>query len=155
MLVQLIEHNVRIYILSQLNHDAHAVTVRLIPQVGNSLNLLFPCQVSYLLDQARLVYLIRQLRYHNARLAVGHSFHMSLGTHLHRTSSRSIGILYASSSHNQAAGREVRTLDDSHQLLHGSIRIVNQHQHTINNLVHIVRRYVSCHAYSNTGSTID
>ena len=79
---------------------------------------------------------------------------MCLGTHLHGPTAGSIGIPDTCGTHDQAASREVRPLDDSHQLLHGSIRIVNQHQHAINYLVHVVRRYVSGHAYGNARGAV-
>ena len=80
---------------------------------------------------------------------------MCLGPHLHRATASGIGIPNTSGAHNQTASREIRSLNNSHQLLYRSLRIVNKHQNTINNLTHIMRRNIGSHTYRNTRCTVN
>ena len=155
MLVQLIQHNIRVNVLAQLNNNAHALAVRFIPQVSNALNLLVSSQLCNLLNQSCLVHLIRQLCNYYSWLTIRHGFNMRLGPHLHRATTSGIGIPNTSGAHNQTASREIWSLNNSHQLLYRSIRIVNKHQNTINNLTHIMRRNIGSHTYRNTGCTVN
>jgi hypothetical protein len=60
---QIIEHDFGVFAAPQLDDDAHAVLVGLIPQtiVGDAFDLFFAYQIGDALDQSRLVHLIRQL----------------------------------------------------------------------------------------------
>ena len=61
VLVQVVQHHLRHLAALHLDHDAHAVAIRLVAQVGDALDDLVAHQVGDLLDQARLVDLIRDL----------------------------------------------------------------------------------------------
>src|SRR5438067_43142 len=61
VLVELVQDDLRDLAARQLEHDADALAVRLVAGLRDTLDLLFPRQLGDLLDEARLVHLIRQL----------------------------------------------------------------------------------------------
>ena len=62
MFVKLIQEYLGILVLLQFDDDPHAVAVGFITQIGDTFDLLFAHQLSDLLDQSRLVYLVRYFR---------------------------------------------------------------------------------------------
>src|ERR1019366_6487946 len=68
VLVQLVQHYTRYRVALQLDYHAHAVTVRFVAQVGDSLEFLLAHQVRDLLDETRLVHLIGELGDDDLRL---------------------------------------------------------------------------------------
>jgi hypothetical protein len=59
--VEVVEHHLRHFAATQLDDDAHAVLVGLVAQLGDAFDLLLFDQLGDLLDQTRLVQLVRQL----------------------------------------------------------------------------------------------
>jgi hypothetical protein len=68
VLVQLVEHHARDGVALELDHDAHAVAVRLVAQRRDPLDLALAVQLGDLLDEARLVDLVGQLGDDDLRL---------------------------------------------------------------------------------------
>ena len=62
MLVQIVEDDFGLLAALQLEHDAHAVAVALVADLGNAFERLFVDQARRVLDQAGFVDLIGQLR---------------------------------------------------------------------------------------------
>ena len=61
VLVEIVQDDVRHLAAFQLDDDPHAVAVGLVAQVGNAFEGLLPHQFGDLLDQPRLVHLVRNL----------------------------------------------------------------------------------------------
>ena len=61
VLVQIVQHDVGHLAPAELDHDPHAVAVRLVPQIGDALDHLLAHQLGDLLDQPRLVDLVGNL----------------------------------------------------------------------------------------------
>src|SRR3546814_1157740 len=61
MLVEVVEHHLGLVAALDLDVDAHVVLVGLVAQLADALELLFLDQVGDLLDQPRLVHLVRDL----------------------------------------------------------------------------------------------
>jgi enoyl-CoA hydratase/carnithine racemase len=61
LLVEVVEHHIGGFAALDLDVDAHAVLVGLVAQLGDAFDLLFLDQLGDLLDQARLVHLVRKL----------------------------------------------------------------------------------------------
>ena len=70
MLIQLVQYDARGTVAAQLNDDAHTAAVGLIAQIGHAVDLLVADEFGDLLDEARLVDLIRELGDDDARLPV-------------------------------------------------------------------------------------
>ena len=66
----------------ELDHDAHAVAVGLVAQVGDALDRLLAHQLGDLLDQPRLVHLVRDLG-DDDRLPVARRWVLDLGAGAH------------------------------------------------------------------------
>ena len=74
VLVELVEHHVRVRAALGLDHQAHALAVGLVLEVGDVLDLLGLDEVGDLLGEARLVHLVRELGDDDLVLAVGALF---------------------------------------------------------------------------------
>ena len=61
VLVEIVEHDLRHLAAAQLDDDAHAVAVGLVAKIGDALDGLLAHELGDLLEQPRLVHLIRDL----------------------------------------------------------------------------------------------
>ena len=155
VLVELIQDDIGIGITAQINDNPHAIAIRFIPEIRDTFNRLITYQISDFLDQLGLVDLIRDLRHNDARLAVGKDLDMGIGPHRHDAAACHIRLAYTVGSHDETARWEIRSLDDCHELLDRRIRVVDEHEHAINDLAHIMRRDIRRHADRDTRGTID
>ena len=63
MLVQLVQHDVRVGATAQVDHQAHsAAATRLVLEVGHVLDAALPVELGDLLGKAGLVHHVRELR---------------------------------------------------------------------------------------------
>ena len=65
MLVQKVQHDIRVHITAEFDADSHPLTVGLIPQIGDAVDFLISDKLRNLLDQTRLIYHVRKLRHNN------------------------------------------------------------------------------------------
>src|ERR1700730_10840915 len=61
LLVEMVQNELRLGIALYLDHDAHPLAVALVPDIGNAVDFLVLDQLRDVLDQPRLVHLVRQL----------------------------------------------------------------------------------------------
>src|SRR5690606_17574020 len=109
-----------------LDVDAHAVLVGLVAQLADALELLFLDQLGDLLDQARLVDLVRDLGDDDRLAPVVGDLDVGLGAHAHAAATGAVGQVDAADAVDDAAGREVRARDVLHQAFDVDRRIVDQ-----------------------------
>ena len=152
---QLVEHNLAHRIALQLDHNAHAVAVGLIAQIGNTLDPLFTHQIGDLFDQRRFVDLIRNFGDDNGFPILADFFNAGLGTHDHRTASGAIGIADAATPQNRASGRKIGPRHDHRQIFDRNLRISHISGAGINDFTQIVRWNIGGHADGNPARTID
>src|SRR5210317_290692 len=155
-LVELVKHHLGDAVTLQLDNDPHAVTVRLIAQIGNTFDLLVPNQVGDLFNQSRLVNLERNLGDDDAlttgaAVLLDHRF----GAHRDNPSTGAVSLVDAVSAHDEAAGREIWTRDQLKQLFDLKFRIVDHGNQAIDYLAQVVRRDLGRHTNSNTLGTVD
>ena len=155
VLVELIEDDVRVRVAAQVDDDAHAAAVRLIVERRDALDLLVAHELRDLLDEARLVDLIRQLRDNDARLAVRQRLDAGVRAHLDDAAARRVRLADAVLTEDQASRREIRSLDDLHEVVDRRIRMVDEHQRAIDDLAHVVRRDVRRHADRDARCAVD
>src|SRR5690606_9782521 len=154
--VQVVEHHFRHFTLAQLDNDAHAVLVGLVTQLGNALDLLFLDQLGDLLDQPRLVHLVRNLGNDDGLLATTlHILDFCTGTGVDTATAGAIRLHDAGATVDDAGGGEIRALDVFHQLIDGQLAVLDQRQTAIDHFAQVVRRNVGGHADGNTGGTVD
>src|SRR5205823_9124323 len=103
-----------------------ALAVRLVADFGDAGDLLLGRELRDLLDEARLVHLVRQLRDDDGLAAAPHLLGVRLGPERDRPAARRVGLADAAGAVDVAARREIRALDDLQQLLDRRLRAVDQ-----------------------------
>ena len=153
--VDLIEHHVGHRIAPELDHDAHALAVGFVADVGDALDALVAHQLGDLLDHRGLVHLIRDLGDDQGLTVLADLLDLDLAAHGHRAAACVIGRLDAGTAEDQAAGREVRTRDQFDQFVDGDVRPLDLLDTGIDNLAQIVRRNVGRHADRDAAGAVD
>ena len=113
---------------AQLNHYAHTILVGLVAQLADAFKLLLFHQLGNLLDQPRLVQLVRQLGNDDLLATAGlvHIFDNGAGADLNAATTSAIGFDDAGTAVDDRRRREVRTRDVLHQLIDGQFRVIDQ-----------------------------
>jgi hypothetical protein len=148
VLEQVVQHLVRVGVALDLDVHAHAIAVRLVPQVRDPVDLLVLDQVGDLLEQRRLVHLVGQLR-HDDRdpIALG-LLEGALGAHDHAAAAVGVHladgvdrlpvagdrVALALEPEDRAARREVRAADVPAQVVGRDLRVVDQRDRGIDDL---------------------
>src|SRR4029453_2311200 len=105
--IKLVEHHVGHGVALQLDDDAHALTVGLVANVGDALDLLLAHQLGDLLAHRRFVQLVGNLG-DNQRLALlADGFSRTPAAHENGAAALVIGGADAGAAEDEAAGREV------------------------------------------------
>ena len=155
VLVELVEHHVRVGAALGLDHQAHAFAVGLVLEVGDVLDLLGLDQVGDLLGEARLVHLVRQLGDDDLVLAVGALFDLGDRADLQRAAAGLVGVADALAAHDRGAGREVGGLDELHQVVRRGLGVVEVVHDAVDHLAEVVRRDVRGHADRDAAGAVD
>ena len=151
---ELVQHHIGDGIALQFNHDAHTVAIGLVTQVGDTLQPLLANEFGHLLDQRRLVHLIRDLGDDQGFAILADSLDGRLGAHHHGAAPRHVGGADAGPAKNGTAGREIRSGHELDQILKAHIRLVDQRDRRIDDLAEIVRRDVGGHADGDAARAI-
>ncbi len=138
----------------ELDHNAHPTAVRLIPQVGDGVDLFRAHQVGDALDQAGLVDLVGDLGDDNAVAVAGHLFDMCLAAQHDAPFARTIRRLDALRAYDDSPGREIRSRDELHQELDRDVVhrvvIVDEVGDRRSHFFQVMRRNVGCHAHCDS-----
>ena len=125
-LVQLVEHDARLGVALELDHDPHSVAVRLIAQIADSVEALVVDQFGHPLDQPRLVHLVGNLAHDNRRAAralVG--LNSGQRAHQQRSASCKVGLPDRLTPEQLSAGGKVGPGNDVEDFLQGQRRILD------------------------------
>ncbi len=155
MLEQLVEHHLGDGLALQFDDDAHARAVGLVAQVGDLGDLLLAHQLGDLLDEQRLVHLIRQFGDDDGGLALLERLGVGLGAHHHPAPAGLVALADAGAAHDQAAGGEVGPFDEAHEVAAGERRVVDERHRGRDGLAQVVRRYVGGHAHGDARAAVD
>ena len=112
-------------------------------------------QFGDLLDELGLVDHVGNFRDHDALAVAAHLLDLALGAHDDAAAALVVGVVDAAAAQNDAAGGEVRPLDDGHQIVRGAVRVVDHHHHAVDGLAEVVRRYVRGHAHGDALRAVD
>ena len=154
--VEVVEHYIARFATAQLDDDAQAVLVRLVAQFGNALDLLVLDQLRDLLDEPRLVELVRDLGDHDdVPAAFLVPDHLGARAHIDAAPTGAIGLHDAGAAVDDSGGGKIRPLDVLHQGIDADGRVVEQRQDARHDFVEIVRRNVGRHAHRNAGTAVD
>ena len=155
VLIELIENDVRIGITAELDDDTYLlVTVGLIADIGDTFDLLLLNEFGDTLDETGLIDHVRQIMHDDSCTAVAHDFDISMGTDNDTALTCSVCIGDTAASEDHTACREVRSFYHGHKIVNGGFRIIQEHDDTVNDLAHIVRRDVGRHTYGDTDGTV-
>ncbi len=117
VLVQVVENDLGLLAALQFEDDAHAVAVALVADFRNAFDLLLVDQRGRVLDQARLVHLIRNLGHDDLlAIALAHRFDGGFGADLQTAAAGAERVENSVPPEDESAGREIRTLHDLHDL---------------------------------------
>ena len=108
-----------------------------------------------LLDEARLVHLVRQLGNDDGLAAAPHLLGVRLGPQRDGPPAGRVGFADAARAVDVAARREVRPLDDLQQLLDRRLGVVDQGHEPVDDLGEVVRRDVGGHAHRDARGAVD
>ena len=112
VLVELVEHELRLAVALQFDHDAHAVAIAFVADVGDGVDDLVVDQLRDALDQARLVDLVRNFGDDDGFAIFVESFDARLGAHDEAAASGFVGVHDSGSAVNDAGGGEIRALHE-------------------------------------------
>ncbi len=149
VLEQLIEHMLRMRVALELDHQAHALAIRLVAQVCYAFDLALLHQLGDAFLELGLVHLERQLRDDDRRTAAVRFLEVVLAAQNDTAASGGVGVSDAFLPQDDAAGREVGPLDYRCQLGDGRRWVAEQVDDAVDQLAQVVRWDVGCHAYGN------
>jgi hypothetical protein len=115
-------------------------------EVRDVLDLSGPHELRDLLREARLVDLIRQLRHDDALPAVRALLDARDRAHLDGATAGPVGVLDPVATEDLRAGREVRALDELHEVVGRRLRVVDEVHDAVDDLPEVVRGDVRRHA---------
>ena len=153
--VELVQHHVGHGVALQLDHHAVALAVALVADVGDALDPLVADELGHLLDHRGLVDLIRDLGDHQRLAVAADRLRRHPAAHHDRAAPRRIGAMDAGPAEHDAAGREIGTRYDLHELCQLDRRILDQRDAAVDHLAQIVRRNVRRHADSDAAGAVD
>ena len=156
MLVELVQHDARNRVSLQLEHDAHAILVRLVAQIGDAFELLVAYELGDVLNELRLVDLIRKLVDHDLRLvrALLLLDHRA-GAHHDLAAATLLVILDAGAAVDVAPGREIGSLDQLSDFARCHLWIVDQRDDGGDDFAEIVGRDIGRHSDRDTRRAVD
>ena len=155
VLIKLIENNVSVGVTAELDNDTYLfVTVGLITDIGDAFDLLLLNEFGDTLDETSLVDHVGQIVNDDTRTAVAHDFDICMGTDYDTALTCSVCIGDTAASEDHTACREVRSFYHGHKIVNGRFRIIQEHNDTVDDLAHVVRRNVGRHTYGDTDGTV-
>ena len=110
VLEELVEHDLRFGSALEFDHNAHAVAIAFVANVGNVVNGFFVHQIGNALDQPRLVHLIRNFGDNDCLLFFGDVLDSSARAHHEASAAGAVGLEDSSAPVNDGRRRKIRTL---------------------------------------------
>ena len=109
--------------------------------------------VSHVLNEHALIDLIGQLGDDNAGAAL-HLLKLRAGAEDHLTTARGVGGTDAAAAHDDTAGGEVGTRDMLHQIIEGSLGVIQHADTGIDDLGEVMGGNVGSHTHGDTAGTV-
>ncbi len=152
--IELVEHSLRLGAAFELNHDAHAVTVRLVAHIRDGVNASFTVKGGDAFDQAGFVELIRDLVDDYRETSVANFFNGGGAAHREVTATGAVCLADALAADDDAASGEVWSGNELHQVFHADliqlVEAVDKQVESRHQLPQIVRRDIGCHTNRDT-----
>src|SRR5438874_2564362 len=155
VLVELVQDDLRDLAAAQFEDDPDALPVRLVADLRDTLDLLLLHELGDLLDEGRLVHLVRQLADDDGLAPAPHLLGVRLRAQRDAAAAGRVRLANAAGAVDIAGGREVRPRHHLGQPLDRRAVVVHQHHERVHDLAQVVRRNVGRHADGDAGRAID
>ena len=152
---QTVQDHLRVCVLLQLDDDAHAVPVGLVPQVADALQTLVLHLLGHIFDEHPLVHLIGQLSDDNAGSVLAELLEFIPCPDDDLAPAGGVGRPDACTAHNNAPCGEVRALHMLHQVRERCLRVVQHADGGVDDLPQVVGRDICGHAHGDAGGAVD
>ena len=151
---QLVEDDLRVGIAANIHDNLHTLARGMVLNVRDAVDALVFDQICHGLDQTRLVYHVRDFRNNDLALAVRQIYNLGLCADLDLAAAGRIGGADAAAAHDNAAGREVRALDELADFVHLRLGMVDDIAGAVDDLREVMRRDVGRHADRDAGRAV-
>ena len=139
----------------QLDHDAHAVAVRLVAHVAHLVDLALAGESHDLLDDLRLRHPIRHLGHDELLLAAAERLLHDAGAHDDASPPGAVHVGDPLVAHDEGPGRKVRTLHMAHQVVDRAVGIDGELPDPGRHLAQVVGRDVGAHPHRDPARSVD
>ena len=151
---QLVEDDLRVGIAANIYDNLHTLARGMVLNIGDALNPLILDEICHGFDQTGLVYHVRDFRNNDLALAVRQVYDLGLSADFDLAAAGRVGGADAAAAHDNAAGREVRSLDELADLVHLRLGMIDDIAGAVDDLREVVRRDVGCHADRDAGRAV-
>ena len=151
---QLVEDDLRVGIAANIHDNLHTLARGMVLNVRDAVDALILDEICHGLDQTSLVYHVRDFRNNDLALAVRQIYNLGLCADLDLAAAGRIGGADAAAAHDNAAGREVRALDELADLVHLRLGMVDDIAGAVDDLREVMRRDVGRHADRDAGRAV-
>ena len=155
VLVQLVQDDLGVGVLAHVDDDAHSLAVGLIVQVTDALDPLVLDEVCNVLDEARLIDHVRDLRHDDLGAAVLLFLDGGTAAQGDLAAAGGVGSTDAAAAHDDAGGGEVRAFDMLHQAGQVDVRVFDIRHTAVDDLAQVVGRDVGGHADCDALAAVD
>ncbi len=155
VLVEQVEHDLRVRVALQLDDEARRVAGRLVADVADALDLAVVDQLGDLVADHLDRGLVRHLRHGDAHVALAALFDLGDRAHLDGATTGRVGVVDPAAAEDQGAGREVGALHELHEVGDGRVGVLEQVLHRVDHLPEVVRRDVRRHTDGDPASSVD
>ena len=150
----MVQHYIRHGIALQFDHHAHAVTVALIAQIGNSLNPFSTHRLGNLFDHAGFVHLIGHLRDDDGFPILADGLYIRAAAHDDGTAPGAKRRQNAGPAQNYTPGWKIWALDEFQQTIDGNFAVIEIGAAGIDDLAQIMGWYIGRHADGDAARAI-
>ena len=155
VLVEVVQHDLRLLAALELENDPHAAPVALVTDVANPFHLLVVDKVGGLLDEPGLVYLVGKLADDDRVAVLAPLLDRRPGPHHEVAASFLVGADHSGSAAEYAASRKIGPFYDIENALESRVRVLDQLDRGVDELAEVVGRDVRGHANGNAVRAVD
>ena len=148
--IQVVQNELRGSLTLDVDGNVHTVAVGMIVDIGDAVDALILDKLCDVFDESCFVDLIRQLGDDDLVAAIRLFHNLCAGTHVNSAAAGAVCGANAAAAHNDAAGREIRSLNVLHEAVKVNIGVIHHSAHAIKHFAHVVRRNVRRHTDGDT-----
>ncbi len=155
VLEEVVENELRFLAALDFHHDAHAVAVGFVADIGDAFDFFGLNELGDTLNQPGLVHLERDFRDDDAFAILARLLDGGLGAHDERTAAGLVRLQDAVAAGDVAAGGKIGAGQNFHYVFERGVRLFDEQDGGFNHFAQIVRWNVRRHADGDAGSSVD